>query len=142
MMAKKHQVILQPSGRRGQIDEGTNLRAAARQLGVDLESICAENATCGKCLVLLEQGRFEKYGIDSRSEHLSPLTEDEKAWFNRHPRLLKSRGWEPGRARLSCQARLLGDILIHVPEESRRDRQIVRKSAARREIEIKPSIRK
>ncbi|MGE5249265.1 MAG: ASKHA domain-containing protein, partial [Bacteroidota bacterium] len=141
-MTKKHQVILQPTGRRGPIDEGTNLRAAARQLGVDLESICAENATCGKCLVLVEEGRFEKYNIDSRRDHLSPLTEAEKAWFSRHPRLLKSRGWEPGGARLSCQAHLLGDVLLQIPEESRRGRQIVRKSAAQREIEIKPSVRK
>ncbi|MCK7519652.1 MAG: hypothetical protein MZV64_18965 [Ignavibacteriales bacterium] len=35
-------------------------------------SICAENATCGKCMVLIEEGRFEKYNIDSKREHLSP----------------------------------------------------------------------
>ena len=63
-MAKKHTVILQPSGRRGQVDEGTSVRAAARELGVEIESICAENATCGKCMVLVEEGRFEKYNIE------------------------------------------------------------------------------
>ena len=141
-MPPQHLLILQPSGRRGLIDEGTDLRTAARLLGVEIESICAENATCGKCLVLVEQGRFEKHGIDSRREHLSPLTEAEAAWFARRPRLMARHGWEPGGARLSCQARLLGDVLIHVPEESRRDRQIIRKTAARREIEIRPSIRK
>jgi uncharacterized 2Fe-2S/4Fe-4S cluster protein (DUF4445 family) len=37
---------------------------------------------------------------------------------------------------------VLGDVLINVPEESRGNKQIVRKSARERAIEIKPSIRK
>jgi uncharacterized 2Fe-2S/4Fe-4S cluster protein (DUF4445 family) len=141
-MTHQHLVILQPSGRRGLINEGTNLRAAARELGVEIESICAENATCGKCMVTIEEGRFEKYNIDSRQAHLSPVSEDEKAYFARRPKLLKDRGWEVGQVRLSCQACVLGDVLINVPEESRGNKQIVRKSATQREIEIKPSIRK
>jgi len=141
-MAHKHFVILQPSGRRGWVEEGISLRVAARQLGVEIESICAENATCGKCLVLVEEGRFEKYNIESRREHLSPPTADEMAYFARRPKLLQSHGWEVGQARLSCQARVLGDVLIHVPQESRGNKQIVRKSARQRKIEIKPSIRK
>ena len=32
---------------RGLVDEGLSLREAARQLGVEIESICAENATIG-----------------------------------------------------------------------------------------------
>ncbi len=141
-MVKKHQLILQPSGRRGEVAEGTSIRSAARELGVDIESICAENATCGKCLVLVESGRFEKYGIESRQEHLSELGNAERAYLERRPKLLKSKGWEIGQVRLSCQARICGDALINVPEESRGNKQIVRKSASDRVIEIKPSIRK
>lgn len=141
-MNKKHTVILQPSGRRGQVDEGTSLRLAARDLGVEIESICAENATCGKCLVLVEEGRFEKYGIDSRRENLSPISAEERAYFARRSKFLKDKGWEIGQVRLSCQAKVLGDVLIHVPEESRGNKQIVRKSASERAIEIKPAIRK
>jgi uncharacterized 2Fe-2S/4Fe-4S cluster protein (DUF4445 family) len=37
---------------------------------------------------------------------------------------------------------VLGDVLINVPEESRGNKQIVRKSARERAIEIKPSVRK
>ncbi|HET9589500.1 MAG TPA: ASKHA domain-containing protein, partial [Anaerolineales bacterium] len=44
--------------------------------------------------------------------------------------------------RLSCQCRILGEVLINVPEESRGNKQIVRKSARERTIEIKPSVRK
>src|SRR5215211_3454750 len=141
-MTQKHTVILQPSGRRGQVDEGTSIRAAARELGVEIESICAENATCGKCMVLVEEGRFEKYNIDSKREHLSPIGTEERAYLMRRPKLLKDKGWEIGQVRLSCQCKVLGDVLINVPEESRGNKQIVRKSARERTIEIKPSVRK
>jgi uncharacterized 2Fe-2S/4Fe-4S cluster protein (DUF4445 family) len=141
-MTPKHTVILQPSGRRGQVDEGTSIRAAARDLGVEIESICAENATCGKCMVLIEEGRFEKYNVDSKREHLSPVGTEERAYLMRRPKLLKDKGWEIGQVRLSCQCKVLGDVLINVPEESRGNKQIVRKSARERTIEIKPSVRK
>jgi len=141
-MTKKHTVILQPSGRRGQVDEGTSIRAAARDLGVEIESICAENATCGKCMILIEEGRFEKYNVDSKREHLSPVGTEEGAYFARRPNLLKTKGWEVGHVRLSCQCKVFGDVLINVPEESRGNKQIVRKSARERAIEIKPSVRK
>ena len=139
---KKHTIILQPSGRRGKVEEGQSIRSAARDLGVEIESICAENATCGKCIVVIEEGRFEKYNIDSKRENVSPVTPAEAAYFKRRPNLLKSKGWEVGQVRLSCQCKIQGDVLINVPEESRGNKQIVRKSATQREIEIKPSIRK
>ncbi|HEU0296103.1 MAG TPA: ASKHA domain-containing protein [Anaerolineales bacterium] len=141
-MTQKHTIILQPSGRRGQADEGLSVRSAARELGVEIESICAENATCGKCMVLIEEGRFEKYNIDSRRDHLSPVTTDEAAYFSRRPKLLKDKGWEVGQVRLSCQCKIRGDVLINVPEESRGNKQIVRKSARERAIEVKPAVRK
>jgi uncharacterized 2Fe-2S/4Fe-4S cluster protein (DUF4445 family) len=141
-MTRKHTIILQPSGRRGQVEEGTSVRTAARELGVEIESICAENATCGKCMVLIEEGRFEKYNIDSKREHLSPVSTEEANYFKRRPKLLKDKGWEVGQVRLSCQARIRGDVLINVPEESRGNKQIVRKTARERQIEIKPAIRK
>ena len=141
-MTKKHNIILQPSGRRGQAEEGMSVRSAARELGVEIESICAENATCGKCMVLIEEGRFEKYNIDSKRENVSPVTTEERAYLERRPKLLKDKGWEIGQVRLSCQAKICGDVLVNVPEESRGNKQIVRKSASNREIEVKPSVRK
>jgi len=138
----KHTIILQPSGSRGQVDEGQSIRSAARDLGVEIESICAENATCGKCMVLIEEGRFEKYNIDSRQANVSPVSTEEAAYFARRPKLLKDKGWEVGQVRLSCQCKILGDVLINVPEESRGNKQIIRKSASERAIEIRPSVRK
>ena len=70
------------------------------------------------------------------------MTSEEAAYFARRPKLLKDKGWEVGQVRLSCQCKIQGDVLVNVPEESRGNKQIVRKSATQREIEIKPSIRK
>ena len=47
-----------------------------------------------------------------------------------------------GQVRLACQAKIQGDVVINIPEESQGNKQIVRKSAGERRIDIKPSIRK
>ncbi len=92
--------------------------------------------------MLIEEGTFERYGITSTREHLSTPGMEETEYFAERSAMLAARGWQPGQVRLACQARILGDVLVDVPEESRGNKQIVRKSAARREIQIKPSIRK
>ncbi len=126
--------IFQPSGRRGYIAEGKSLKEASRELGVDIEGICGEKATCGKCKIRLEEGVFEKYGIESRVEHLSPIGEAERKFLNTQQ--------ERDGYRLACQARLRGDIVVFVPEESRAGKQIVRKGATERAINLKPAVRK
>jgi len=73
-----HTVIFQPSGRRGAVEEGKSLLQAARELGVDIESPCGGANVCGKCKVKIEEGFFEKFGIESKMSHLSPLMEEEK----------------------------------------------------------------
>jgi uncharacterized 2Fe-2S/4Fe-4S cluster protein (DUF4445 family) len=141
-MMRMHTVVLQPSGRRGQVAEGTNLRAAARGLGVDIESICAENATCGKCKVIVEEGAFEQLKIVSGQASLSPLGAEEADYLASRSKALAARGWNVGQVRLACQAKVQGDVLVTVPEESRADKQIIRKAASERRIDIKPAIRK
>lgn len=132
--AQRHLVIFQPSGSRGYIEEGKTLKEASRELGVDLETICGEKTTCGKCKVRIEEGYFEREGIRSQMEHLSPVEGRERKFFDRHENLSGHR--------LACVARVYGDVLVFVPEESRVSRQIVRKSASERAIHIKPAIRK
>ncbi len=125
-------LVLVPSGRRGQVAEGSNLLEAARQLGVDLESICGGRQTCGKCQVIVEAGSFAKHGILSSEDHLSPVEAAEQACCSAHGIV--------GR-RLACAAEVLGDLLISVPEESQARKQIVAKAATERAIEVKPAVR-
>jgi uncharacterized 2Fe-2S/4Fe-4S cluster protein (DUF4445 family) len=118
---QKHKVIFLPSGRRGEVDAGKNLKEASVVLGVDIEGVCGEKATCGKCKVRIEEGFFEKYQIDSKRSNLSPLTEAETKFISPHE---AKEGY-----RLACQAWLHGDVMVFVPEESRVKKQVVRKAA-------------
>ena len=102
-------LVMLPSGRRGQVARGTNLLEAARQLGVELESICAGRQTCGKCQVIVERGAFAKHGITSAEDHLSPAGASEEACCREHA--IEGR-------RLACAAQITGDLVLSVPEES------------------------
>jgi uncharacterized 2Fe-2S/4Fe-4S cluster protein (DUF4445 family) len=141
-MTVSHTVVGLPSGRRGEVAHGTGLRAALRALGLGVESICAENATCGKCKVLVEEGTSAEQGFVSSQAHLSAPQSDEIEYFKRRQDMMSRRGWTLGQVRLACQAKVIGNVVVTIPEESRTDKQIVRKSATVRNIEIKPSIRK
>lgn len=129
---KTFQVIFQPSGRRGEITGEKTILDASRELGVEIESLCGGERNCGKCKVKLETGRFERYGITSLEEHLSPFTEEEYEFVNE---IERAKGY-----RLACAAHIRGDALIFVPEESRSGQQVVRKGATQRSIALKPAI--
>jgi len=126
------QVVFMPSGRRGVVAAGTTVLEAARQLGVGIESICSGRLTCGKCKVRVENGHFAKHAITSAADHLTPLHNEERE-------LLRTMHAED--CRLSCTAQVLGDLLLYVPEESRAHKQIIRKAATERAIEIDPAVR-
>ncbi len=129
-----HRVVFQPSGRQGTVAEGTTLLDAARQLGVDVDSICGGRQTCGKCKILVENGEFAKYALESSAAHLSPADATETDYFAHH-------GGMPNGARLSCAACISGDVLVTVPPESQSHRQIIRKTATERVIEVDPTVR-
>lgn len=129
----QHRVIFQPAGRQGLVDAGTSLLDAARQLGVQIESICGGRQTCSKCQVRIETGNFARYGIQSTAGHVSSEGEREA-----HYRAEK--GLLPG-CRMSCAAQVQGDVVVTVPEESRAHKQVVRKAAAARPVELDPALR-
>ena len=126
-------VVFTPSGKRGQFAQGTSVLEAARSLGVDLDSICGGRGICGRCQVTVSSGDFAKFGISSRGDHLSPFGPAEQHYADK-------RGLAEGR-RLGCHSSILGDLVIDVPEESQVHRQVVRKRAEARAIEIDPLVR-
>ena len=132
-MSKKHKVIFQPSGRRGEIEDGKTILEAAQALGVDIEGLCGNKKVCGKCKVRIEEGYFEKDNIESGMAHLSPLTEGEKKHIKPED--------GPG-MRLSCTAEVHGDIKVFVPERSRAGKQVVRKAAKELAIKLDPAVKK
>jgi uncharacterized 2Fe-2S/4Fe-4S cluster protein (DUF4445 family) len=125
-------IVFTPSGRRGRFPLGTNVLAAARSLGVDVDSVCGGRAMCGRCQVTVMEGDFAKHGLKSSAQHLSGVS-DTDLNYGRRRSLAADR-------RLSCQARLLGDVVIDVPASSQVHRQVVRKAADEREITLNPVI--
>jgi uncharacterized 2Fe-2S/4Fe-4S cluster protein (DUF4445 family) len=132
-MTKKYKVIFQPSGRRGEIEEGKTLLEAGQALGVDIEGLCGNKKVCGKCKVRIEEGYFEKDNIESGMAHLSPLTDSEKKHIKPED--------GPG-IRLACNAAIHGDVKVFVPERSRAGKQIVRKAAKELTIALDPAVKK
>jgi uncharacterized 2Fe-2S/4Fe-4S cluster protein (DUF4445 family) len=126
-------VVFTPSGRRGRFALGSSLLEVARQLGVDVDSVCGGRGICGRCKVALSSGEFAGYGIRSEPAHLSPLSEPERR-FARRSEL-------PDGFRLSCHAKLCGDVVIDVPPGSQVHRQVVRKAHESRDLDVDPVLR-
>lgn len=125
-------IVFTPSGKRGRFPIGTPILTAARTLGVDVDSVCGGRAMCTRCQVLVAEGEFAKHGVTSASAHVSEVTTPESR--------LQRRGiLKPG-FRLSCQAQILGDVVVDVPATSQVHRQVVRKAAEARDIDLRPKI--
>ena len=126
-------VVFTPSGRRGRFAKNTTVLEAARELGVDLDSVCGGRGICGRCQIELSEGSFAKHGIESRHDHLSSFSRIE-ADYAREQSL-------PDNRRLGCSSRLLGDVVIDVPPDSQVHRQVVRKRAEVHDMDINPLVR-
>jgi uncharacterized 2Fe-2S/4Fe-4S cluster protein (DUF4445 family) len=50
----KHVIVFEPSGLRVSVNESCSILAAAREVGVPIESECGGKGTCGKCRVIIE----------------------------------------------------------------------------------------
>lgn len=124
-------VIFTPSGKRGHFAVGTPILTAARQLGVDLDSVCGGRGICSKCQIQPSYGEFSKHGVTVADDALTP-------WNSVEERYKSKRGMIDGR-RLGCQAQVQGDVVIDVPPESQVHKQVVRKRAEARDIVMDPS---
>jgi uncharacterized 2Fe-2S/4Fe-4S cluster protein (DUF4445 family) len=124
-------VVFTPSGKRGHFPVGTPILTAARQLGVDLDSVCGGRGICSKCQITPGLGEFAKHGVLVSSDALSE-------WNAVEERYKSKRGLIEGR-RLGCQATVQSDVVIDVPAESQVHKQVVRKRAEARDILINPS---
>ena len=128
-------MVFLPSGRRGRFSRQTTLLEAAQQLGESIESICGGRLACGKCQVEIQTGSFPKLGLQSHTDHLSPPSEEEKAW-------LAGQEMTPDSTlRLACNAHLQGDVVAFVPERARVHQQTIRKGARLRPVTVHPAVR-
>lgn len=91
--------FLHPDGKSGEVAVNTTLLDAAKALGFPLNHDCGGNASCTTCRVEVQAG----------AEHLSEIDFDEQDLLDREALC------EPWH-RLGCQARVLGDVVVRVPE--------------------------
>ncbi len=91
-------IDFEPVGRRGQCPADQSLLDCARQLGVDLVSLCGGEGACGRCRVQVLTGQVSE-----------PTSGEREA--------LSSRELEDG-YRLACQTYPLSDCKLRVPPES------------------------
>jgi 2Fe-2S ferredoxin len=92
--------FLHPDGTSGEVPADLSLLEAAERLGFPLNHDCGGNASCTTCRVDVIAG----------SENLSDIDFDEQDLLDREALT------EPYH-RLGCQARVLGDVIVQVPEE-------------------------
>lgn len=91
--------FLHPEGRSGEVERNLTLLEAAKSLGFALHHDCGGNASCTTCRVEVQMG----------GENLSEIDFDEQDLLDREA---LSEPWH----RLGCQAKVLGDVVVRVPE--------------------------
>ncbi len=95
-----HITFVHSEGKSGEVPENVSVLEAAELLGFPLEHDCGGNASCSTCRVEVMVG----------GEHLSEIDFEEQDLLDREALT------EPYH-RLSCQAKILGDVMVQVPEE-------------------------
>ncbi|MEC4890847.1 MAG: 2Fe-2S iron-sulfur cluster-binding protein [Nitrospira sp.] len=91
--------FLHPQGKSGSVTRNLTLLDAAKELGFPLNHDCGGNASCTTCRVEVQSG----------AENLSEIDFDEQDLLDREA---LREPWH----RLGCQARVLGDVVVRVPE--------------------------
>ena len=82
-----------------EVNRGRTLLDVAKEKKLPVHYECDSLSTCGTCHVIVEKG----------GEHLTPAEEPELFHLKRQ-KLSSNR-------RLSCQARVLGDVTVRIPEK-------------------------
>jgi len=92
-------VTVQPEGVRIQTAYGSNLLTVLKEAGINIESVCGGRGVCKKCVVeVVGDGLTEPTSVEAELRSLS------KSF------------------RLACQARIIGDVVIKIPQASRQTR--------------------
>jgi uncharacterized 2Fe-2S/4Fe-4S cluster protein (DUF4445 family) len=125
-------VVFTPSGLSAQAALGSTLLETAQDTGVAIRSLCGGNGNCRQCWIEVSEGSHPKHGIECSADSLSPVTELEERMYKRND---KFKG-----LRLACRTRILGDLLVDVPERSQENLAYISKKNDAREFSLAPVI--
>jgi len=99
---KKYVVHFEPDNIDIVVDEGANLMETAVAAGVHINASCGGAGVCGTCNVLIKNGQVESTRTDKVS----------------------SKDYAKG-TRQSCQSRILSDLIVEIPVESRLEKAVL-----------------
>ncbi len=114
-------VVFLPENESVSVEPETSVLEAATAAGLRLQTPCGGQGRCGKCLIRAREGLSQPTDSEERVLAHSDL----------------ANGW-----RLACQARVLGDVEVTVPESSRVVAAQMTVEGAEREIAAAPNVRK
>lgn len=119
-------IHFQPLGNKVESERGKTILELARTAGVSIESICNSIGKCGKCIVIVRSG----------SSSLTPHSSSEL-------RVFTDKDLKAG-MRLACQAKIsaASNIVIEIPEESRRGHHRLLASGVEPKVKLEPAISK
>lgn len=110
---KRFQVSFEPHSKTVLVPKGTLLLDAAAIAGLTIDTPCGGQGRCGRCLVRVDEGQVNQ----PDSPHLSAEQLKE--------------GWV-----LSCQSRVTGDVVLHVPPKKELDDIVVRSRASKAAVPL------
>jgi uncharacterized 2Fe-2S/4Fe-4S cluster protein (DUF4445 family) len=104
-------VRFKPDGAQVKVTTGTLLSDAAQQAGIDLQLPCGGQGRCGRCAVLVEEGKVQR----------------------RSTQRLSDADVEAGYA-LACQTTVEGDLVVSIPPQEKIERRL---KESKRAAEVK-----
>jgi uncharacterized 2Fe-2S/4Fe-4S cluster protein (DUF4445 family) len=100
--SNKRRIHFEPDNAVIMVEEGDNLLQAAIDAGVHISASCGGTGICGTCKVFIRKGEVESV----RGEKISDVE------------------WQQG-IRQACQSRVITDLTVYVPVESRLERAVL-----------------
>ena len=117
-----YKIEFEPIGKRTVLLQETDIFEAAREAGINLESVCGGKGICKKCKVKVQEG------------DVSPVTEQEERYLSKEELRAKYR--------LACCTKILGDTKIYIPRTSLSQAQRFMLSGMERKIRLDSPIKK
>ncbi len=114
-------VTFQPAGRRFTVAEGETLFEIAAEAGVEVDTVCGGNGSCGKCKVSFPGGAPEPLPVDYMHLSTGEIAEG---------------------LRLSCQVHADRDMVVDVPSSGARATVKVLHQGLDKQVELNPNVRK
>ena len=113
----RYRILFKPFGKTVVMDAGATLLDAAQQAGIAIESPCGGDGICGRCRMLVREGR-----VGGRVSGLLTREEIRQGYV------------------LACQTTAETDLVIEIPEESRARERIVIDEDAQRFRAVQPGV--